>query len=98
MAVRVKVVALKGRPYAARWYDPATGGERQQSLGTRDRAEAERLAGELGERLSLARPAAELSWSDLVERFAAERMPAMSAGSRETYGVTFKLFGLAVGA
>ncbi|QDU25602.1 Tyrosine recombinase XerC [Anatilimnocola aggregata] len=98
MATGYRIVEFKKRPYAVRWFDPTTGTERQQSLGTKDRHEAERLAGEFVSRLVQGRPAEDLTWSNFRLRFEEERMPVMSEGTRETYGVTFKFFERAVGA
>lgn len=97
MGARVRIVTLKGRPFAVRWFDPATGTERQQSLGTREREVAEQLAKAFSENLAVSRPIELLTWLEFRERYERERMPAMSAVGRKNYGGTFKLFEKAVG-
>lgn len=97
MPTKTKLVRRKGKPFAVRWFDPASGTERQHSLGTRDREEAEKLLAEFVQQLDREKPLELLNWFDFRARFESQRMPMMSQGTRETYGITFKFFEHAIG-
>lgn len=90
--MKVKVVALKKRPYALRWIDRETGTERQQSSGTYDRAEAERIACEIAERLVKAEQPEQLLWTDFRKRVEREFLPERAKGTQQAYRYTLDLF------
>lgn len=97
MGVKVYVVKLKGRPFALRWFDPATQAWKQESSGTFDRGEAENKAATLGESRGEVVPVEQTTWNDFRKRFDAERLVSLSAGTKHAYSVTFRLFEKLVG-
>lgn len=91
MATKVHVVDRKGRGLVLRWHDPITGKLREKVAGMKDRREAERFASDEAAKLGRS-DGSSMTWREFRERFDAERLPMLSPGSQETYGVTFKLF------
>ncbi len=74
------------------YVDPVSGKRATKSAGTRDRGQAERVAGEWEKELTTGRFAApaRLTWAEFRERFAAEKLAGMPASTQVAYTVALE--------